>query len=201
MKIHLSTAEICKKVGSFGFTLVELVVSVAVGVVAVGVIVALTIVTAWHYLATYNYVKMDDMSRNAIDVLSREIRNSTALMSFSTNDPQFLQLTNANDGGDAAKITYDSTARTLSLNKPSQSARTLLTECDSFSFELFNRYPLINSTVMSFYSSTNTTNGALDPKSTKVINMNWKCSRSILGSKLNTEIVQTAQVVVRNKVQ
>ena len=29
--------------------------------------------------------------------------------------------------------------------------------------------------------------------------MTWKCSRTILGQKANTESVQTAQVVLRNK--
>ena len=49
-----------------------------------------------------------------------------------------------------------------------------------------------------FFPATNTA-GAYDLSTCKLINMTRKCSRTILGSKLNTESVQTAQVVLRNK--
>jgi hypothetical protein len=49
-----------------------------------------------------------------------------------------------------------------------------------------------------FYPATNNA-GALDLTICKVINMNWKCSRAILQQKINTESVQTAQIVLRNK--
>ncbi len=49
-----------------------------------------------------------------------------------------------------------------------------------------------------FYPATNSS-GVYDPSICKLINMSWKCSRTILGSKMNTESVQTAQVVLRNK--
>jgi hypothetical protein len=49
-----------------------------------------------------------------------------------------------------------------------------------------------------FFPATNSA-GAYDLSVCKLINMTWKCSRTVLGSKLNTESVQTAQVVLRNK--
>jgi len=183
------------------FSLVEMLVSIGIGVVVIGVVVALSIVTAWHFNATSNYAQMDDQSRNALDKISKEVRNSTSLVAYnSTANPMYLQLTNAN-GPDGATITYDATAGKLYLAKPGLATVTLLTQCDSFSFTLFNRYPLLSSNTFSFYSSTNFTTGLIDPTFTKVINMTWKCSRTLLGSKLNTEIVQTAQVVLRNKVK
>jgi len=97
-------------------------------------------------------------------------------------------------------ITYNSNSGTLALEKTGEQTQALLTGCDSFSFQLYNRYPDITKTNLSFYVSTNIVNGQLDKRFCKIIDMNWKCSRSILGSKLNTEIVQTAQVVLRNQV-
>ena len=201
MKIHRPILFSNRSPESAGFSLVELLISVGLGTVVVGVIVCLSIATSWHFSATSNYAQMDDQSRNALDKISKEIRNSTSLVAFnSTNNPMYLLLTNAN-GPDGATITYDSTTSKLTLAKPGQAKTTLLTGCDTFSFTLFNRYPLVSSTNFTFYSSTNFTTGAIDPTFTKVINMTWKCSRTILGSKLNTEIVQTAQVVLRNKVK
>jgi type II secretory pathway pseudopilin PulG len=179
-----------------GFTLIELVVSVGLGVVVFGVIVALTIFTAKSFLAATNYVSMDDQSRNALDQISREVRNSSALLSFSTNNPQSMLLTNATLGV-TSTITCDTNAGTLMLAKTGQPTQILLTGCYAFSFQLFDRYP---TTTLSFYGSTNFLTGQLSAQFCKVINMQWKCYRTILGSKLNTEIVQTAQVVLRNQV-
>lgn len=202
MKIYFLNSRPQRLPPSAGFTLLELLVSVGLGVVVIGVIVSMSIVTSWNYVATYNYVKMEDQSRNALDVINREIRNCTDLLSYSNGTvntgSSFLQLTNDyNNYG--VTLSYDGVAATLTMSKTGQSARTLLTQCDNFSFQLFNRVPNISSTNFTFYASTNGT-GAIDATLTKVINMNWKCSRTILGSKLNTEIVQTAQVVLRNKI-
>jgi hypothetical protein len=185
-----------------GFTLVEVMVSVAIGVVVIGCIAALTIVSGWHFAAISNYSLMDNKSRNALDKISKEIRNSTSLVAVNTNNPQYLQLQFTNTlGADGATITYDGTARTLTLSKPNQPDQLLLTYCDTFSFQLFNRCPNLTGGNFSFYASTNFTTGAVDPQFTKVVNMTWRCTRTVLGSKLNTEIVQTAQIVLRNKVK
>ncbi len=202
MNIYLSNSRPHRLPLSAGFTLLEMLVSVGLGVVVIGVIVSISIVTSWNYVATYNYVKMEDQSRNALDIINREIRNCTDLVSYSNNTnntaSSFLKLTNdyANYG---VTLSYDGAADTLTMAKTGESTRTLLTQCDNFSFQLFNRVPNIGSTNFTFYASTNGA-GAIDATLTKVINMNWKCSRTILGSKLNTEIVQTAQVVLRNKI-
>lgn len=182
-----------------GFTLVEMMVSVAIGVVVIGCIAALTIVSGWHFAAISNYTLMDNKSRNALDKISKEIRNSTSLVRSSTNNPQYLQFTNTL-GADGATITYDGTAGTLTLSKPNQPDQLLLTYCDTFSFQLFNRCPNLTGGNFSFNASTNIT-GVVDPQFTKVVNMTWRCTRTVLVSKLNTEIVQTAQIVLRNKVK
>lgn len=186
-------------VKSAGFTLVEMMIAIAVGVAVIATIVMLAIISAQNFVATSNYVQMNDQSRLALDLISREIRNATAVTAFSTGNPQFLRLTNANLSV-GSTITYTPGTNTLTLSITGQPDRTLLTGCDSFSFQLYNRYPLVNSTNISFYRSTNAVTGAVDAKFCKVVNMSWKCSRTIVGSKLCTEIVQTAQVVLRNQV-
>jgi len=198
MKIQLP-ARSMSRVKPGGFTLVELMIAIAVGVIVIATIMTLAIISAQNFVATANYVQMNDQSRYAVDLISREIRNATAVTGFSTSNPQFLRLTNANLGV-TSTITHDAGARTLTLSITGQADRTLLKGCDSFGLELFNRYPNINSSNISFNASINAATGNLDPKFCKVVNLRWKCSRDILGSKLNTEIVQTAQVVLRNQV-
>jgi hypothetical protein len=183
-----------------GFSLVELFISIAIGLVVIASIMTLSIISAQNFAATANYVQMNDQSRYALDRISREIRNATSLHSFSMSNPQFLLLTNAYHGT-SATITFDDNTGALTLAKTGEPTLTLLTNrCDDFSFQIFTRYPVISSTNITFALSTNVISGSLDPRFCKVINMSWKCSRTILGSKLNTEIVQTAQVVLRNQV-
>jgi hypothetical protein len=66
----------------------------------------------------------------------------------------------------------------------------LLTNCDFLTFQIFQRNP-----VSASYDVYPTANAA----SCKLINVSWICSRSILGSRLNTESVQTAKIVIRKQ--
>jgi Tfp pilus assembly protein PilW len=183
---------------SQGYSLIELIISFVIGLAVIATVVTLSIISAQNFAATANYVQMNDQSRNAVDLISREVRNASALTAFSTNNPQSLVFTNSNTGTTTTIIcNTNANAGTLVLSVTGQPDKTLLTGCDSFSFKLYNRYPDTNN--YSFYASTNIT-GQWDSRFCKVINMNWKCSRAIRGSKLNTEVVQTAQVVLRNQV-
>jgi hypothetical protein len=90
-------------------------------------------------------------------------------------------------------MVYDPSARTVSITKAGQT-RLYLTGCDKWSYALYSRVPDINSNNITFYSTT-------DLNQVQLINLTWTCSRNVIGSKLNTEIVLTAQVVLRNKVK
>jgi hypothetical protein len=137
---------------------------------------------------------LDFHSRNALDVIGREVRNSTAVVDCGTNlAVNYLTLTNT-DSATYVKITWVTNSGTLTLDKTGQGTQTLLTGCDRWSVWLYNRAPTLTSTNISFSLATNLA-------SCKLVNMSWKCSRTILGSKLNTESVQTAQIVLRNKVK
>jgi prepilin-type N-terminal cleavage/methylation domain-containing protein len=175
-----------------GFTLIEMMTSIGLGAVLLAVVTILFINGSWSFVAMGNYQNMDAKSTTALDIYSREIRNATGLVAY--NPGTSLTLTNATAGTRTTMI-YNGTAHTLMMVKTSSSEQTVqtnLTGCDSWSFSLYDRIPHFSSTNISF-SITNTS-------SCKLINMTWKCSRTILGSKLNTESVQTAQVVLRNKV-
>lgn len=180
-----------------GFTLVEMMVAMLAGVLIVGAVVSLGIFTSRSFYMMGNYTDLDAQSRNAVDILGREIRNSSQLLAYSTSSPMYLLLTNAT-AGTSDRITYSPSYNTLALtttyysSSTPQLVRTLLTDCDLFEFSLYDRAPDITSTNISFYSATNAS-------SCKVINFSWKCSRTIFGTKLNTESVQTAQINLRNK--
>lgn len=172
----------------------EVVIAMGLGAVLLAVVATLTVYGARTMVAMGNYVDLDSQSRNAVDTIGREIRDSSAVLSFKTNQ---LVLTNAT-AAVIVTLTYHPTDRTLEFEKTGQSPKILLTQCDSWDFWLYDRAPL--ATNLTFHAATNGL-GQLDPAFCKVINMSWNCSRTILGAKLTTESVQTAQIVLRNKVE
>jgi prepilin-type N-terminal cleavage/methylation domain-containing protein len=176
------------------FTFVELLVAMALSSIVMTAVGALTIYSARTFVALGNYTDLDLHSRNALDVIGRELRQATAVIDTQTNATvNYVQLTNANIGV-AYKLSWDTSARTVVFEKTGQAAQLCLTECDRWNFALFNRAPNFSSTNITF-------NAASTLAEAKLINMSWKCSRTIMGSKLNTESVQTAQIVLRNKVK
>jgi hypothetical protein len=116
----------------------------------------------------------------ALDKMSQEIRQAQRLTGFTTN-----QLTFVDFDGKQLVYRYFPEQRVLKRSKDGVE-ETLLTECDNLTFTSFRR---------------NTQQGTFDLATTnaasKVINVNWTCSRRILGARVNTEPVQSAKIVVR----
>lgn len=137
------------------------------------------------FSASGNYVDMETKGRTALDYFSRDVRRSVGVASYTTNSLVFMDY----DGSTNLSYTYDPNGRTFTRTKAGAS-KTILTECDSLSIALYQRTP-----VGGTYEQFPAANIVL----AKVIQVNWKCSRTILGGKLNTESVQTAKVVMRSK--
>lgn len=181
-----------------GVSLVEIMIAMAVGSLVMAAVSSLTMYAAKATTAMVNYTDLDNKSRYALDVISREIRQANAVLSFQTNLPvKSLTLTNSTQGA-AITFTYDSNARTVVMSKTGQPDLTALTECDHWDFSLYQRTPYITATNVLYYPATNTA-GVLTVSLCKLINLSWKCSRTIFAQKVNTESVQAAQIVLRTK--
>jgi prepilin-type N-terminal cleavage/methylation domain-containing protein len=177
------------------FTLVETSIAVAVGSIVLAAVSSLTMYAAKTSAAMVNYSDLDGKSRYALDIISREIRQASGVLGFQTNTS--FTLTNANQGA-AITVAYNPSARTVVMSKTGQADLTALTECDTWAFSLYQRTPYITPTNVLYYPATNGT-GVLDVNLCKLINLSWKCSRTIFAQKVNTESVQAAQIVLRSK--
>jgi hypothetical protein len=127
---------------------------------------------------------LNKSSLNCLDRMSRDIREARSLQSYNTNQLVFLDF-NSN------KLSYawDSNKRQLTRTL-SGDTTVLLNNCDYLSFHISQRNPT-NGT-FGFYSATN--NAAI----CKLVDVSWRCYRTIYGFKINTESVQTAKIVLRN---
>jgi Tfp pilus assembly protein PilW len=189
---------LAKSAGRAAFTLIELMVASSVGMMVLAAVSFMSLYASRSSIAVINYTDLEAKSRYALDVISRELRQASQVLSYqSSSTLKTLTLTNA-DQSASIVLTYDPAARTVALNKTGQASMTVLTECDRWDFGLYQRTPLVTSSNVFYYPATNTA-GTLDPKLCKLINLSWKCSRLVAAQKLNTESVQAAQFVLRNK--
>jgi prepilin-type N-terminal cleavage/methylation domain-containing protein len=167
-----------------GLSLVELMVALAVASIVFAAVGSLTMFTSRSFVAMGNYNDLDRVSRNALDRLSREIRMTRALTAYAANKLTFQD-------HDGATLVYEFNPGTARLVRTKAGvSEILLTQCDLLNFNISQRNP---------------TNGFLFHKvsngnlaTTKLIDVSWRCSRKILGQKVNTESVQTAKIVMRN---
>ncbi len=169
-----------------GFTLVELMVTVAIGSIVLGGLAALMFYTGRSFAALVNYVDLDSYSRNALDTMSREIRQTRRLVSGTSTRLEFEDF----DGGSLI-YEYNADARTLTRTRNGvTNAEPLLKECNFLQFSMYQRNPV---------------NGKYDqyPTATaaqcKLVQLRWICSRDLIKSRRNTESVQSAKIVIRKQ--
>ena len=177
-----------------GMTVLELMVASALGAVVLTVVWLLTIFAFRSFAALGNYAELDGTSRAALDRMGREIRQATHVVSTQPTGPtRWLTVANLDvSPPETNKFTWALSTGNLVWDQwvgGAQFTKTNLTGCDQWGFEMFTRAPDSNGV---FHPTT-------DMGLCKLINMNWRCSRKILGKKVNTETVLTAQVVLRNK--
>ena len=170
-------------------TLVEVLVAMGVGSILFVAVGTLAFYSARSFAALSNYVELDNFSRNALDQMSREIRQADALLT-GTDHQLVFQVTNPTNGvASQVTFTYDPGTRKLTRTQGGTTT-TLLKECDFLKFSIYQRNPIGGT-----YDQYPTAN----PATCKLVQMSWICSRNILGKKANTESVQSAKVVIRKQ--
>lgn len=170
--------------GILGATLVEYIMGLGIAGVLLAAIASLMVFGARSFLALSNYSELDANNRITVDTMTRDLRECNRVISCTANR---LQIEDP-DGG-TITYNYSTGARTLTRDKNGV-ARTMLTGCDTISFNLGTRNPIGGT-----FAVVPTT----DVNFAKVVNVSWNCSRLILGSKANTESVQTARIVIRKQ--
>lgn len=176
-----------RKARSRGFSLIEVFFVAAIGVIVVAALMTTFVFVVRSFRAVQNYDSLNVASRNALDLLSRDVRNAAGIAAMSSTS-----IVGTNADTSSFGYQWDSTAGTFTrcyTNASGTTATTtLLTGCDTLGFLYYIRIP---GKLLSFQQTT-------DPSQVKLINVSWRCFRQIYGFKINTESVQTAQIVCRN---
>jgi Tfp pilus assembly protein PilW len=171
-----------------GMTLVEMMITVLIGVLVLTTVVVLFLFGLRSFGALSNYADMDARSRMGMDLMLREIRESNQVTGFQTNGAtQWLSLSNSLQAV-GNKFTWDPTAMTVVWEKTGQNPKRLFVGCANWTVNLYLRAPDANG---AFPATTNLNR-------CKRINMSWQCYRTNIISRMNSESIVTADVVLRN---
>jgi prepilin-type N-terminal cleavage/methylation domain-containing protein len=176
-----------------GMTLTELMIATAVSGLILAVVGSLALWSGKSFAAMANYTDLDNASRNALDRMTREIRQVQGLYSYTTNQTQ-KELALTDSDGQLLYFRYDMVDKTLKRVKVGEPSETLLKDCTLLDFNLYQRNNVSNT--FNQYQVASGTNAQL---TCKVIQVNWICSRRLLPTTLlNSESVQTAKIVIRH---
>lgn len=158
--------------------------AIGVGGIVTGLAVALVLHSGRTFASLANYAELNSGSANTMDRLTREIRNSAQIISF---DSHRIVL---NVGSNQPPVTYNYSAltKTLSRQQGVDPAMTILADCESLSFQVYNATVQSNTLALTVSTSTN---------DAKAVRVEWVSSRSILGQDVNSTSPRTATIVLR----
>jgi hypothetical protein len=175
-----------------GLTIAEMWLAMAVSSIILVALLGLSSYAGKSFAALTNYVDLEQKSQIALDTMTKEIRQTDRLVSFGTTVLRGQVITNALTfmDSDGKLLSYTYTADGVLTRFKDDQSTMLLTNCDYLTFQVYNRTPSTNS-FDNFQAGI--------PDNGKLISVTWVCSRTVVGSKLNTESVQTAKIVIRKQ--
>jgi hypothetical protein len=144
------------------------------------------------FAAMTNYAVLDKYNREAMDTITREIRQSRRIVDYTTNaNSRSLTLVN----GDGANVTYTFDSQNQRFTRNDGALKLMLTNCNLLDFQLYVRPPASNS--FDNYPVALNTNWQ---QTVKVVELTWKTSMNICPTaQINSEDVQTAKIVIRKQ--
>src|ERR1041385_3952291 len=151
------------------FSLIEMLIAAGVATIVLTMTLTIYMFGLRSFGAIGNYAVMDSKSRQALDLMLKEVRQASTVVGFQTNGTiRWLSVATTNAPAATNTFTWDSTTGLFTWTRTGQTNRTLLTGCTQWSFACFARAPDTNG---NFVPTT-------DGTRTKLINMSWSCSRT-----------------------
>lgn len=164
-------------------SLMEMMVAMGISSIVLVGITTLSFYTARSFAALSNYTSLDQQSQYTLDRLTKTIRQANGVAEYSNTN---LVLDMSPD----PPVQFAFLADEEKFVEISESSITdLLTECQTVKFDLYQRNTQAGS--FSQFPHVTSTNTA------KIVQVSWTCTREILGSKVNSESIQSAKIVIR----
>ena len=165
-----------------GISLVENLVSLAIGLIVAAAICAFALFSARSFAGFSIYTTFDFSNRKTMDQMTRDLRMVQAVTNFSSNAISMVDF-----DGTPLQYTYNPSKQTLSRIKGG-ATNVLLTDCTRLAFSMGMR-DMSNAT-FDFFPTTNVLE-------CKAMQIDWCCGRKVLG-RTNDDMPQSETIVIRN---
>lgn len=164
-------------------TLSEVVVAMGVAGIVLLSLGGLYLYSTRSFVTLKNHLDLDSASSRAMDRIGKEIRQADCLLAFATNSMTFLR------GESKFRYVYVPSERALK-REDTKGTVTLMEDCDSMRFEMFQRKPLTGG--QGFYPATSA-------DECKVVQVSWFATKQTGKSSPNASSLRSAQIVIRNQ--
>lgn len=176
---------------SAGYTLVETMVGVVLFSIAAMAFASLFLFSIKSFASLANYAILDVQNREAMDQLSREIRQAKAVKSYVSNS-SLNSISILNGANQNVTFSFDANKKSLERTVGGVS-QVLLTNCNLLNFSLFQRNPSNGNYGVFPAAAGNWT------QEVKVVQLTWRTSRHVPAGPVNSENIQTARIVIRKQ--
>jgi Tfp pilus assembly protein PilW len=172
--------------GQKAFTLVEFMIAASLGFMLLAGMASLYSSTTTSFASLTSYTDLNQKSRYANDVISRDVRSAVSVDDTTTSNKLVLNTI----PGIQVTYLYDAGAGTL-IRSNNLEVRQLLTNVVSLNFWLYQRP---TNSAMAYESLP-----AASAGSTKLVGFSWKCSQRIVTSSSDSQGNLAAIVELRNQ--
>jgi type II secretory pathway component PulJ len=172
-----------------GWSLLELLIASAIFTTASTGLLSLYLFTSSSFAGLSDYATLDKANRQAMDMLTKEIRQAKAVTSCSTNPPSITVL---RGDGLTVKYSFSKDKQQMIRDVSDGTHQVLLNHCSLLSFSLCQRNPVGGSYDIYPAATDNW------QQTVKVIQLSWKTACS-LPYHMVSENVQTARIVIRKQ--
>jgi prepilin-type N-terminal cleavage/methylation domain-containing protein len=166
-------------------TLLELMVAMVIGSLALTAVSLLSIYTIRSFTALSNYMELDKNSRNTLDQMTKLIREADGVLDY---DNHFVTLSYH---AQPLSFSYSPSTKELTMTQTNGVKKVLLEDCGFLDFQIFQRNSI--SGTYDQYPATATESAA------KIVQISWICSKHLIGTLINSESVQSAKIVIRKQ--
>lgn len=175
------------------WTLVEMMVALGLFTLVGMAMMGAYIFSVKSMASMYSYSVLDQYNRQAMDQLTREIRQSKKVLAYTTNSITILTANDDGSTGPTVTYSFNPTSRKMLRTSSDGTSRLLLNNCSLLQFDLFTRCPSNGMFGVFPVAVDNWSN------TVKVLQLTWKTSISQPSGIANSENVQTARIVIRKQ--
>jgi hypothetical protein len=174
------------------FTLPEMIMAVGLFSLSGLALMGLYLYCIRGFAAMYNYSFLDQYNRQAMDQLTREIRQAKQVVACSSNSITILTAMSSGNPGPQVTYRFSPLSKTLVRDSTDGTTKVLLNNCNLLNFRLYTRCP---SNVFGVFpvATGNWSN------TVKVIQLTWKTTIETPTCVGTSEDVQTARIVIRKQ--